>query len=311
MRRRTFLFSASTAALLRAAPDEPTTAVYKRAGGCEIKADIFRGPGGGSKPVAVWIHGGALIMGTRKLSPDARVLRALLEAGFAVVSIDYRLAPETKLPGIVEDVQDACGWIRANASAVRLQPDRLAVCGSSAGGYLALMAGFSVNPRPRALVSYWGYGDIVGPWLSRPDPFYLQQPEVTRADALSAVGSTPISEPPADSARGRFYLYCRQQGRLPLEVAGHDPDTEDRWFAQYCPIRSITRAYPPTMLVHGTADTDVPYEQSKLMANRLREAGVEHRFVTVPDGAHGIGNIPADEQDRIHREAAAFLIKRV
>lgn len=65
------------------------------------------------------------------------------------------------------------------------------------------------------------------------------------------------------------------------------------------------------MLVHGTADTDVPYEQSKLMANRLREAGVEHRFVTVAEGAHGIGNISADEQDRIHREAAAFLIKRV
>jgi acetyl esterase/lipase len=311
MRRRNFLFSATTAALLRAAPDEPTTVVYKRTGECEIKADVFGGPGGGSKPVAVWIHGGALIMGTRKLPPNARVLRALLEAGFAVVSIDYRLAPETKLPGIIEDVQDAFRWIRANASALRIQPDRLAVCGSSAGGYLTLMTGFCVTPRPKALVSYWGYGDIVGPWYSRPDPFYLRQPEVARADALSAVGSAPISEPPANSARGRFYLYCRQQGRWPREVAGHDPDTEDRWFAQYCPIRNVTRAYPPTMLVHGTADTDVPYEQSKLMASRLREAGVEHRFVTVPDGAHGIGNISVDEQDRIHREAAAFLIQRV
>ena len=65
------------------------------------------------------------------------------------------------------------------------------------------------------------------------------------------------------------------------------------------------------MLVHGTADTDVPYEQSKMMAERLRTVGVQHQLVTVPDGAHGIGNIAAEEQDRIYKEAANFLMKRV
>jgi dipeptidyl aminopeptidase/acylaminoacyl peptidase len=65
------------------------------------------------------------------------------------------------------------------------------------------------------------------------------------------------------------------------------------------------------MLAHGTADTDFPYEQSKMMAERLRQAGVAHQFVSVEGGAHGIGNISPGEQDRIYREAAAFSSQRV
>lgn len=311
MYRRQFVASAAAAVILRAQPAEPRTVVYKIADGCEIRADVFGVPEAGRKPVVVWIHGGALITGSRKLSPTSRVLRPLLDAGFVVVSIDYRLAPETKLPTIIGDVQDAFRWIRGHAPDMRIEPDRLAVCGGSAGGYLALMTGFCVDPRPRALVSYWGYGDIVGPWYSRPDPFYLRQPAVTREEALSSVGSTPVSEPPPKNTRGRFYLYCRQQGLWPKEVAGRDPDEDNRWFDAYCPVRNVTRAYSPTMLVHGTADTDVPYEQSKMMADRLAQAGVEHRLVTVPEGAHGIGNIAAEEQERIYRQAAAFLRERV
>ena len=255
--------------------------------------------------------GSVHISGSRRLAPNSRVLQSLLDKGFVVISIDYRLAPETKLPGIIEDVQDAFRWIAASGDKFRIEPDRLVVCGGSAGGYLTLMAGFCVDPRPAALVSYWGYGDIVGPWYSRPDPFYLRQPAVTQEQALAAVGSTPVSEPPPNNQRGRFYLYCRQQGVWPKEVAGHDPKSEDRWFTRYCPLRNVNGRYPPTMLVHGTADTDVPYEQSKLMADRLGKAGVEHRLVTVPEGAHGIGNIAAAEQDRIYAEAATFLVKHV
>jgi acetyl esterase/lipase len=311
MKRRQFVASASAAALVRAASAEPQTFVYKEVPGCEIKADVYGAGSSASKPLAVWIHGGALIMGSRKLSPDAPVLRSLLEAGFTVISIDYRLAPETKLPGIIEDVQDAFRWMRAHAKELRVEADRVVVCGGSAGGYLTLMTGFSITPRPAALVSYWGYGDIVGPWYSRPDPFYLKQPAVSREEALASVGAGPIAEPPPGNTRGRFYLYCRQQGLWPKEVAGRDPVQEDRWFGRYCPIRNVTRQYPPTMLVHGTADTDVPYEQSKLMAERLAEAGVEHKLVTVPEGAHGIGNIPGNERDRIYRDAAQFLRSHV
>src|SRR5690242_4904543 len=101
MRRRHFMVTAA-AAVLRAAPSEPQTFVYKSVADCEVKVDVFATVGNGRKPVAVWIHGGALIFGSRQLPPNSRVLRPLLDAGFAVVSIDYRLAPETKLPEIIE-----------------------------------------------------------------------------------------------------------------------------------------------------------------------------------------------------------------
>ncbi len=309
MRRRNF-FLTTGAAILRAAPSSPQTYVYKKVAGCEIKLDVFDGAGSGPKPVAVWIHGGALIFGSRKKSPQSPLVRTLLEAGFSVVSIDYRLAPETKLPGILDDVRDAFRWIRANANMLGVDPDRSVVCGGSAGAYLTLMTGHLLRPRPKALVSYWGYGDIVGNWYSRPDRFYSHQPAVTRDEALSVVGRTPLSESP-ENERVRFYLYCRQQGLWPREVGGRDPSSHDGWFRQFCPLRQVSRVYPPTMLVHGTADTDVPFEQSKLMADQLRTAGVEHELVPVREGAHGISNLTASDQTRIYQAAASFLFRRL
>jgi alpha/beta hydrolase fold len=118
---------------------------------------------------------GSGISPARAKSPESPLVSTLLAADFSVVSIDYRLAPETKLQGILEDVRDAFHWIRANAERLGVSPDRSVVCGGSAGGYLTLMTGFVLRPRPKALVSYWGYGDIVGAWYSRPDPFYSRQ----------------------------------------------------------------------------------------------------------------------------------------
>ena len=80
-----------------------------------------------------------------------------------IVSIGYRLAPETKLPAIIEDVQDAWKWMHEQARRLGIDRGRIAIGGASAGGYLTQMTGFCLNPRPRALISYSGYGDIVGP----------------------------------------------------------------------------------------------------------------------------------------------------
>jgi acetyl esterase/lipase len=316
MKRRDFVISLGAAAACHrgfAAEDvsEPRTLVYKSLDGCDCKADVWGMAQRGSKPAVMWIHGGALIFGSRRHSKSSRLLTSLLDAGFTVFSIDYRLAPETKLAGIIEDVQDAWRWLRRQAAALHTDADRLGVCGGSAGGYLTLMTGFCVKPRPRALVSFWGYGDIAGPWYSRPDPFYRKQPLVSREEALASVGRAALCEPPEKNNRDKFYLYCRQNGLWPKEVTGHDPDAEDRSFDPYCPIRNVTRQYPPTMLVHGTADTDVPYEQSQMMAKRLREIGVEHELVTVPGGGHGLGNVSPEEQEHLYRRAAEYLTRRV
>jgi acetyl esterase/lipase len=284
-----------------------STYTYKAAAGCEIKADVYGVDGSAGKPALLWIHGGALIWGSRKsLSPQFR--DALLTLGYVVVSIDYRLAPETKLAAIVEDVQDAYGWVRrTGADLFHIDPSRLAVAGGSAGGYLTLMTGFCVNPRPRALVSFWGYGDLTAPCYTRPDRYYSQQPAVPKEEAYQAVGTSAISEPPQTNQRGRFYLYCRQHGLWPKEVAGHDPDAELAWFDRYCPLRNVTAQYPPTMLIHGSADTDVPYEESRKMSDKLAQAGVKHELVTVEGAGHGLSGARPEEIMDATEKAVGFL----
>jgi acetyl esterase/lipase len=183
--------------------------------------------------------------------------------------------------------------------------------GGSAGGYLTLAAGYFVEPRPRALVAFWGYGDIAGAWYSRPDPFYSKMPAVPREEAYRAVGGPVLSESPGKNNRHRFYLYCRQQGLWPREVTGHDPDREPRAFDPWCPVRNVSAKYPPTLLVHGTEDTDVPYEQSRLMARELDRKGVEHELLTVKGAGHGLAGakpaVVAEAQDRAVAFVSRFL----
>ena len=290
---------------------QPETHVYKTIQHCEICADVYPAPDGPARsPVIVWIHGGALIMGSRKhIHPEQ--LDRYLECGYALISIDYRLAPETKLPSLIRDVQDAFRWVREGRPvSFHVDPDRMAVIGHSAGGYLSLMAGFRIAPRPAALVSFYGYGDIVGDWYSKPDPYYCQQPLVSRELAYESVGDSVISEEEAN--RHPFYLYCRQRGIWPKEVSGCDPETEPSAFLPFCPIRNVSAEYPPTLLLHGDKDTDVPYQQSVMMAEELKRAGVEHDLITIPNGGHGFdANMDSPVTRDAFETVLAFLQKHL
>ena len=217
-----------------------------------------------------------------------------LNAGYTIISIDYRLAPQAKLPQIVKDLEDAYRWVRADGPTLfRIDPDRIAVVGHSAGGYLALMAGFVLKPRPKAVVPFYGYGDIAAEWYSRPDPFYNQQPAVPKEEAYKAAGTRVISDDRSGN-RWPFYLYTRQHGLWPLEVTGHDPDREPRAFDPFCPLRNVSKDYPPTLLLHGDNDTDVPYEQSVLMARELEHYGVQHELISMPGRGHGFDGAMSD-----------------
>jgi acetyl esterase/lipase len=267
-----------------------TSFVYKTVDECQIRADLFweNPPYDHDRlPILVWIHGGALIMGNRKnIKKDQ--LFWYLSAGFAVISIDYRLAPETKLPIIIEDLQDFVNWMQKNLpEKYPIDVTRYAVIGHSGGGYLALMMGFCVYPRPKAIISFYGYGNIIGDWYSKPDPFYCQQSLISKSDAWNSVGKHPISETNDVNNRFLFYLYCRQNGLWPNEVVGLDLHSRKNKFMLLCPVKNIDAQYPPTMLLHGTNDSDVPYTQSKEMAAELQKRGIEHLFITIPNGTHG------------------------
>lgn len=317
MPRRRFLSGVAGAAAVAALSDvtmsdqlqAPETVVYKTVGDLQIKADVYNATPGQRKPALMWLHGGALIMGNRQ-GFDRRLAAELIQRGFCIVSIDYRLAPETKLPAIIEDIQAAWKWLRSDgAEHFGVDPDRIATAGGSAGGYLTLMTGFCLDSRPRALVSYYGYGELTTPWYANPDAFYRKQPLVSEQEALSSVGQSPVTENPPGKNRGRFYLYCRQNGLWPLNVAGHDPKSENKWFDPYCPLRNVTAKYPPTRLIHGTADTDVPYEESKMMDEKLTQLGVEHELITLKDVGHGLSHATPAQLSEIAIKSADFIQK--
>jgi acetyl esterase/lipase len=153
----------------------------------------------------MWIHGGGLIFGSRTISPRPFLARTLVERGFVVVSIDHRLAPETKLESIVEDVSHAWQWI--HESGPRLfgaDPTRVCAAGASAGAYLSLMAGYLFSPRPRAIASFWGFGDITAPWEAEPSAHYRTAALVERSDALESLALTPI---PTTNGEDRSLYY--------------------------------------------------------------------------------------------------------
>lgn len=281
-----------------AEPSTVKTHTFKTVGTNELRADVHRPAGDAVRPVIVFIHGGALMMGDRAMTPrPGSPLEALLNAGYVVVSIDYRLAPQAKLPAIIEDVVDACTWVRERGPELfHIDPKELFVMGQSAGGYLTMMTGWRVQPRPRALVSFWGYGDIAGSWYSKPDAFYRQRRLVTKEEADA-------------SGAALLYLYCRQQGLWPKVLTGHDPEANPRAFDAFCPDRNVTREYPPTMLIHGTKDTDAPYELSVQMARELTTKGVPHEFVTIPEGGHGFGRGQSDIAARTYQQVVEFLKK--
>lgn len=283
----------------------PKTYVYKTTGGCELKADVYGSDANVKKPVIMWIHGGALIFGSRAEPPKWLDL----DGNHVVVSIDYRLAPKTKLPAIIADIQDAHRWLHEQGPRLfGVDQNRIVVAGQSAGGYLTLMSGFAIKPRPRVLLALSGYGDITLPWYTRPSPFYMQQSMVSKEEAYQSVGTACVSTlGEEDQHRARFYLYCRQKGIWPREVAAHDPAVEPRWFDSYCPVRNVSADYPPTLLIHGTADTDVPFEESVNMDEKLSRFKIKHDFLRVPDGSHCLWKDPPEVKTAVFQKAMDFV----
>ncbi|HEY2253493.1 MAG TPA: alpha/beta hydrolase [Planctomycetaceae bacterium] len=287
------------------------TFTYKQVGKLAIKADVYTIGERPSRPVLVWNHGGALIMGNRE-GIDQRLKQALLDKGYAVVSIDYRLAPETQLPEIIQDVEDAFRWIREKGPEVfQADPARIAVSGGSAGGYLTLVTGYRVKPRPQALVAFWGYGDLVGPWYSEPSPHPRHhQSELTRDEAFRQVAGEPIADSrDRKGDGGGFYQYCRQHGLWPKAVSGWDPKREAEKFFPFMPVKNVTPEYPPTLMIHGEEDTDVPHEESAMMAAELKKNKVEHRLISIPGGEHGLPGVDRKIIDENYRVAVEFIEK--
>lgn len=309
----TFATASSEPAVAAQRKLEKTTVVYREIDGHKILADVFRPPGDDVKPVVVWLHGGALIMGHRE-AISGQVRKVAEEKGYALVSFDYRLAPETKLPGIISDIEAAFRWLGGEgAKRFHLDPQRIVVTGGSAGGYLTLVTGYRVTPKPKALIAFWGYGDLIGDWYSQPSPHPRHNPrKITREEALQQTDGSVVSDSRKRKGNGgTFYLYCRQTGTWPKAVSGFDPKTEADKIASFEPVRNVDENFPPTLLIHGTKDTDVPYEESVMMVQQFKRHGVPYTLISIDNGEHGLGGGDRDAIDAAYREARDFIIRHL
>ncbi|MBC8353938.1 MAG: alpha/beta hydrolase [Planctomycetes bacterium] len=274
----------------------------------KLQADVYRHEDTVNRPTIVWLHGGALIMGNRGV--PKQLLKLAEQERFVLVSLDYRLAPEAQLAEIIEDLKDGLKWVRESGPELfHADSSRTVVAGASAGGYLALMSGIRTNSPPSAIVSYWGFGDVDGDWTTKPSEAYRKGKLIDKEVAWSGVGKEVLTSTNKENGRGRatFFLYLKQTGQWINAVSGLDPNTDRDKLTPFCPIRNISPAYPPTLFLHGTADVDVPVEQSTGMARELERHGVAHELITIEGGGHSLWGGDRELIDQAFKRSTEYI----
>ena len=136
-----------------------------------------------------------------------------------------------------------------------------------------------------------------------PSEHYRKQPLVAEEEALRAVGGPVVTG--GGGQRGKYYLYLRQNGLWTKEVTGFDPATRAGEARSVLPGAEHHAGYPPILMIHGTADTDVPYQKSAEMAAALAAQGVPHELITIEGGGHGLGNVSRAVRDDAYQRGAA------
>ncbi|WP_329046188.1 alpha/beta hydrolase [Amycolatopsis sp. NBC_01488] len=203
------------------------TVEYCRPDGIPLAMDIARPrPDGRAAPVALFLHGGGLVFGNRKPSGPGALLAgsrlvplrdALTARGFAVASIDYRLAPAARWPAPLTDVRCAVRFLKANAAELNLDPARITAVGTGTGGTLASLLGVARDPDSavRAVVALDAPADFD---LTGLDP-------LTRASILTALGRSPATlreaSPLAYPGAGAPPFLIGPGGRKSAEFADH------------------------------------------------------------------------------------------
>ena len=231
---------------------------YCTADGVALKLDLAYPKNFANKPapIAVFIHGGGWTAGNKNGGTNTADAKELLARGYIVAALDYRLAPQFKWPAQITDVKCAIRYLRAHATQYQINPTKIGVWGSSAGGHLVAMlgttdtsAGFDVgeylthSSRVQAVVDLFGPADL---------PALLS----TNAQLVGnrVFGST---------------------------------SRDDSVLIQASPITYITRDDPPFLILQGDQDKTVPLAQSETLNAKLQAGGVPTQLVIVKNAGHG------------------------
>jgi acetyl esterase/lipase len=213
-------------------------------------------------PAIVWLHGGAWRMGDHTWGPDQQ--QRVVDAGFAVVSIDYRLSSDAVFPAQLFDVRSAVRWVRAHATEHGIDPARIGIWGSSAGGHLASLAGL--------------HGHVA------------QLQGETDADGSAAVQAVVDGYGPAD-------LLAPDQDVPPTVALLGGPVAERIDVARSAsPALADASNAPPFLIMHGLADELIPASQSVELFESLAAAGGEATLYLIEGFGHGFFNPPGESE---------------
>jgi len=259
-------------------PLESPGIVYYRANNIDLKVGVITpGPETIVRPTVLYIHGGGWVHYTK----DNMIFTVLpyLARGMDVVNVDYRQANQSPAPAAVEDCRCALHWLFKHAKEFGFDTERVVVVGGSAGGHLALMTGMLNQDA--------GFDDACA--------FSIGRQAVKVAAIVDLFGITDV---------GQVLQASPDQQAWALEWFAGVPDRE-KLAREMSPLTYVRPNLPPIIMVHGTKDNAVPYEQSVRLHQALDKAGVSNELVTIPNGGHG--SYPDSEKLRAQSEIFKFL----
>ena len=256
-------------------PTRFQTRAFSRRDGQELRMDIYSpAQAHSASPCVISIHGGSWSGGNRE--DFSWMSRALASLGYVAVSIDYRLAPEAPFPAAVEDVREAIAYVKRNAGELRIDPNRLALIGRSAGGQIALMAAYErPDPAVRGVVAFYAPTDLVYAYLRPVNPRVLDTWTVLRT-----------------------YL-------------GGEPKARRGLYERASPVNFVGPKTPPTLLIHGLRDEFVWDAHSELLERRLRARGRRGLYVRLPWATHGCDYNPSGPCGQLSRYAVENFLAAV
>lgn len=257
------------------------------------KLDIYLPQGEGPFPVVLNFHAGGFKFGDKTNIPG-KFGQSLLDAGYAVVGAGYRLSGEAPFPAAVLDARAAVRFLRANAAKYKLDPDQIGAFGQSAGGNIAAMLGTTGDGAPFDDASLGNAGvsnrvQAVVDWFGPTD--FGKMDEQAKAQGCSASDQT-------HSSAGSF-----ESAYLDAPVAA-SPEL----VAKANPITYISKDDPAFLVQKGDQDCTVAIENTKMLADALKAAGVQAEYDLLQGTGHGdTGSTPVFESDANAKRVVTFF----
>ncbi len=240
----------------------------------------------GPLPVLIWVHGGGWQNGSKDGCPPLRA--GYVERGYAVASLNYRLSGHAVFPAQIEDCKAAIRWLRAHAKEFGLDPQRFGVWGSSAGGHLVALLGTSGEVKAFDVGAHLDQSSAVQAVCDYYGPTDFVAFVTTKGYESHAAANAPEAK-----------------------LLGGTVEEKRELATQANPITHVSADDPPFLIVHGDRDPVVPLNQSELLFEALKKAGVSVHFHTIEGAAHGGGGFSGPEIETLVADFfAARLQKR-